>query len=95
MGFTITSSVTLPGLKLTLTGLYVSISGGYKVIKIGTDASPLYIINAPYYVSTSKGAQILSRSIVMISVTVVPENVYEALYIELKAKFPDATFVDN
>lgn len=93
MGFTITSQVTL--LNLQATNLYVTISGGYKIVKVGSDVAPVYMISAPYRISAAKGLNALVKGITIISVAAVPDNVYLALYNELKGKFPDATFVDN
>jgi hypothetical protein len=93
MGFTITSQVTL--LNLQATNLYVTISGGYKIVKVGSDVAPVYMISAPYRISAAKGLNALVKGITIISVAAVPDNVYLALYNELKGKFPDATFTDN
>jgi hypothetical protein len=95
MGFTITSVITLPGVRLTAQNLYVSIAGSYSVRKVGSSASPVYIISAPYTVCTTKGAQTLTKGVAMVSVAVVPGDIYGALYTELKAQFPSASFVDN
>ena len=93
MGFTITSQVTL--LNLQATNLYVTISGGYKIVKVGSDVAPVYMISAPYRISAAKGLNALVKGIAIISVAAIPDNVYLTLYNELKGKFPDATFVDN
>jgi hypothetical protein len=93
MGFTITSQITL--LNLQATNLYVTVSGGYKIVKVGSDVAPVYMISAPYRISAAKGLNALVKGITIISVSAVPDNVYLALYNELKGKFPDATFVDN
>ena len=95
MGFTITSQVTVLGLDIQATNLYVTISGGYKVTKIGNDTSFVYMITAPYRISAAKGSNTITKGLVVINAASVPENVYLALYTELKGKFADATFVDN
>ena len=93
MGFTITSQVTL--LNLQATNLYVTVSGGYKIVKVGSDDVPVYMITAPYRISAAKGLNALVKGITVISVASIPDNVYLALYTELKGKFPGATFTDN
>jgi hypothetical protein len=95
MGFTITSAVVLPGINLTVTNLYVTISGNYKITKVGTSSSAVYVISSPYTTHTSRGKQVLTRGVSMVSMSVLPADIYTALYNQIKNNFPGGTFIDN